>query len=81
MKMTVEISDELLAHAREVSQREGTTLRALVEEGLRTALALREQKAPYQWPDLSVTGLGLAPEIQAETWEPLRDRIYAGHGA
>jgi predicted nucleic acid-binding protein len=31
---------------------------------LRTALAMRERKAPYRWPDLSVPGEGLAPEIE-----------------
>ena len=55
---------------------EGTTMRTLIEEGLRAALARREQKTSYQWPDLSVSGEGLAPEIEEGSWEPLRDRIY-----
>ncbi len=67
--------------AQEVVQREGITLRALMEEGLRAALAHREQKASYQWPDLSVTGEGIAPEIEEGAWEPLRARIYPGRGA
>lgn len=81
MKTTVEISEDLFARTREVAQREGTTLRALIEEGLRVALARREQKASYEWPDLSVTSEGLAPEIEEGTWEPLHDRIYTGRGA
>ena len=81
MKTTVEISEDLFARTREVAQREGTTLRALIEEGLRVALARREQKASYEWPDLSVAGEGLAPEIEEGTWEPLHDRIYTGRGA
>ncbi len=81
MKTTVEISEDLFARTREVAQREGTTLRALIEEGLRTALARREHRVSYQWPDLSVTGEGLAPGIEEGTWESLRDRIYAGRGA
>lgn len=79
MKTTVEIAEDLFARTREVAQREGTTLHALIEEGLRAALARRE--GTYQWPDLSVTGEGLAPEIEEGNWEPLRDRIYAGRGA
>jgi hypothetical protein len=31
----------------------------------------------YKWPDLSVTGEGIDPEIEEGSWEPLRDRIYA----
>lgn len=81
MKTTVEIAEDLFARTREVAQREGTTLRALVEEGLRAALSRREQREPYQWPDLSVTGEGLVPEIAEGGWEPLRDRIYTGQGA
>jgi hypothetical protein len=81
MKTTVEIADELFVLTREVAQREGTTLRALIEEGLQAALARREEKASYRWPDLSVGGEGLVPEIEEGSWEPLRDLIYAGHGA
>jgi hypothetical protein len=81
MKTTVEIADELFARSREVAQREGMTLRTLIEEGLRAALARRELKPSYTWPDLSVGGEGLFPEIAEGGWEALRDRIYAGHGA
>ena len=81
MKTTVEIAEDLLVRIREVAQREGTTLRALIEEGLRVALARREQKTSYRWPDLSVGGEGLAPEIEEGTWEPLRDQIFTRRGA
>ena len=80
MKTTVEIAEDLLVRTREVAQREGTTLRALIEEGLRVALARREQKTSYRWPDLSVPGEGLAPEIEEGSWEPLREQIYTGRG-
>jgi hypothetical protein len=80
MKTTVEIAEDLFARTREVAQREGTTLRALIEEGLRVALARREKKPSYRWPDLSVTGEGLTPEIEDGSWETLRDRIYVGRG-
>jgi hypothetical protein len=81
MKTTVEIAEDLFARTREVAQREGTTLRALIEEGLQAALARREEKASYQWPDLSVAGEGLSPDIAEGSWEMLRDRIYTGQGA
>jgi metal-responsive CopG/Arc/MetJ family transcriptional regulator len=62
MKITIEITEELLARTLEVARREGITLRGLIEEALRTALAQRdrEQEVPYHWPDLSVDGEGLA---------------------
>jgi len=81
MKTTVEIAEDLFLRTREVAQREGTTLRALIEEGLQAALARREEKASYRWPDLSVGGEGLVPEVEEGSWEPLGDLIYAGRGA
>jgi hypothetical protein len=81
MKTTVEIAEDLFARTREVARSEGITLRALIEEGLRAALAQRARQEPYRWPDLSVAGEGLSPEIAEGAWEPLRDRIYAGQGA
>jgi hypothetical protein len=80
MKTTVEIAEDLFKRTREVAQLEGTTLRALIEEGLQAALARRDQKVSYRWPDLSVAGEGLSPEIEEGTWEPLRDRIYMERG-
>jgi Bacterial antitoxin of type II TA system, VapB len=80
MKTTVEIADELFARTREVAQREGTTMRALIEEGLRATLARRDQKTSYRWSDLSVPGEGLSPEIEEGSWERLRDLLYTGRG-
>ena len=42
MKTTIELADGLLADARRVAAEEGTTLRALLEEGLRAREAYRE---------------------------------------
>jgi len=38
MKTTIEIADDLFARSRKLADRQGITLRALVEEGLRLAL-------------------------------------------
>lgn len=81
MKTTVEIANDLLARTREIARRDETTLRDLIEEGLRIVLAQREQRASYQWPDLSVGGEGLSPEVEEGIWERAHDRIYKGRGA
>lgn len=81
MKTTVDIADDLFNRTRELAQREGTTLRALIEEGLQAALSRREKKPSYRWADLSVDGEGLSPEFEEGGWDAIRDRIYSERGA
>ncbi|MGH7643031.1 MAG: type II toxin-antitoxin system VapB family antitoxin [Candidatus Dormibacteria bacterium] len=45
MRTTVRIADELLDRAKVVAAREGTTLSAVVDEGLRLAVGRREAPA------------------------------------
>ncbi len=64
MKTTVEIADALLDEARDHARRNGTTLRALVEEGLRLMLdedpSVREERF-----ELLVWGeAGLKPGVE-----------------
>ncbi len=81
MKTTVEIADPVLAAARETAHREGTTLRSLVEEGLRLALERRESGERFRLRDASVGGAGLRPELEGAPWEAIRDRAYENRGS
>jgi hypothetical protein len=83
MKTTIEIADALLEEAKEVARSEGTTLRALVEEGLRAALKRRCEPRPrFKLRDASFKGgRGLTPEFEDATWDQIRDEIYRGRGA
>ena len=64
MKTTIEIADALLKEAQKVAARENTTLRALVEEGLRQALEGRRRKRrPFKLKLVTVRGRGLAPGV------------------
>jgi hypothetical protein len=80
MKTTIEISDPILIKARQLAARQGTTLRALIETGLRQVLA--EQRKPVQFRLRRVTfkGNGLRPELQGAGWDRLREMAYEGHG-
>ncbi|MBI4728696.1 MAG: DUF2191 domain-containing protein [Acidobacteria bacterium] len=81
MKTTVEISAPLLEAAKELAARAGTTLRALVETGLRRVLAEhRESGRAFVLPDRSVGGKGLRPEYQDADWAEIRRAAYEGRG-
>jgi hypothetical protein len=80
MKTTVEISDSLLREARKIAEREGITLRILIERGLRHAISERKRSKPFKLRDASFGGGGLQPEFRDASWEQLRDEIYNGRG-
>lgn len=81
MKTTIEIADALLLDARHVADREGTTLRALIEEGLREALRQRDTRPPFRLRDASFRGEGLQGEFATQDWPALRAAAYEGRGA
>lgn len=81
MKTTVEISDALLDQAKLVAAKEQTTLRELIEDGLRRVLAERKRAKPFRLKDGSYRGKGLVAELRGASWEAIRDRIYEGRGA
>lgn len=80
MKTTLEISDPLLREARKVAARERTTLRALVEQGLRTVVAEKKRKSTFRLRKASFKGRGLRPDLADAGWERLRDLAYEGRG-
>lgn len=81
MKTTIDIADALLTDARDIAAREGTTLRALIEEGLREVLARRrEQRACFELRDASFVGRGLQPGVDPSDWSAIASEIYEGRG-
>lgn len=80
MKTTIELADPLLDEARKVARREGTTVRALVEQGLRQVLAQKRRSTPFRLRDASFAGDGLRPELEGASWERLREMVYEGRG-
>jgi Arc/MetJ family transcription regulator len=81
MKTTIEISDTLMKEARKLAAREHTTLRNLVELGLRRVLAEKRSGARFHLRKVSFKGEGLQPELRNASWERVRELAYEGHGA
>ena len=80
MKTTIDIADSLLAEAKAVAVREGTTVRSLVEEGLRLAMARRGEGPPFQLRPASFRGDGVRPDVSLDQWEQVRGLVYGGRG-
>ena len=82
MKTTVEISDSLLNEARKLAEREGLTLRALVERGLRRIVAEATGTRPsFKLRPASYNGRGLQADLADASWDKIRDLAYEGRGA
>jgi hypothetical protein len=76
MKTTVDIADPVLREAQKVAAREGTTLRSLIEEGLRGILAEKRKKSQFRLRLVSFGGHGLRPELQGASWGEIRELSY-----
>jgi hypothetical protein len=82
MKTTIDLSDAAFEEAKRVAAREGTSLRALIEEGLRRVLAdRRARRGGFKLRRASFKGQGVAPEFEGESWPAVRDAIYRERGA
>ncbi len=73
MKTTIDIADSLFAQVKEQAAAEGTSFRAIVEEGLRLALGKRREAATFVLRDRSVAGRGLQ---RGQSWELPRELAY-----
>jgi Bacterial antitoxin of type II TA system, VapB len=80
MKTTVEIPQTLLDEARKLASHEGTTLRALVEEGLQRIIAERRHAGAFRLRKATFTGTGLQAGVAGVPWERIRDMAYEGRG-
>jgi hypothetical protein len=80
MKTTIDIADALFEQARRVAAREGTTIKALVEQGLENVLSERRAAPAFRLRDASYGGEGLQPAAAAASWDRLRELSCEGRG-
>lgn len=81
MKTTIEIRDDLMKAAKALANRQGTTLRAIIERGIRTTLKEEQIAKRYELADKSVKGKGLQADFRQATWADLRDAAYRERGS
>ncbi|MEE9496503.1 MAG: hypothetical protein V3V39_08245 [Desulfobacterales bacterium] len=80
MKTTVHIPDTLLEEARKIASREQTTIKALIEEGLRRTIDIRKHKSAFRLRKATFKGNGLQPDAAGASWEKIREMSYGGRG-
>lgn len=80
MKTTIQIPDSLFEEARKLAHQEQTTLKALVEQGLRRIIQDRKQRGEFHLRKATFKGSGLQPPLVGSTWEQIRQLSYEGRG-
>ena len=81
MKTTIDISDPLFQAARKAARERRTTLRALVEMGLRQVLEQPLQgRGAFKLRKASFRGEGLQEGVRRMDWDELRDLSYGDRG-
>jgi len=81
MKTSVEIPDSLFEQAKRLARRERTTMKALIEEGLRRLIAERKALKPFKLRRVTFRGKGLQTRMAGAGWQAMRDTIYEERGA
>jgi hypothetical protein len=76
VKTTIDIADDLLKRSQQLAKRKGSTLRAVLEEGLRLVLKDRRTPGsrPFCFPTFGKDGLNA--EFRDADWEKIRATIY-----
>jgi hypothetical protein len=80
MKTTIDIADAVLNEARKLAAKEGLTVKALVELGLRRVIAEKKRTGGFRLRQASFRGDGLQPGVKNAGWERIRDLAYGGRG-
>ena len=81
MKTTIEIPDDLMKAAKALARKRGTTLKSIIERGIRTTLKEEQRRAQFQLTDKSVKGRGLQDDFQHAKWADIRDAAYRERGS
>jgi len=81
MKTTIDIADRLLLRAKKLAAKRNTTLKTVVEDALRTALAAeRAAKPPAPPKTHTFRGRGLQSGLSWDDWSTIRSLAYEDRG-
>jgi hypothetical protein len=81
MKTTVDIPQSLLDEAKRLAANNRTTVKALIEEGLRRVIGEHKRTRKFRLRKATFKGEGLQADMEGASWEMIRERAYEGRGA
>jgi hypothetical protein len=79
-KTTIELPDALLRDAKRVALEERTSVKALIERGLRLVVRDRMRRGAFRLRRASFEGDGLVAGRSLSDWAAIREQIYAERG-
>ena len=80
MKTTVDIPQSLLDEAKKLASSHRTSVKALVEEGLRHVINEHQRTGTFRLRKATFKGEGFQTEMEGASWEGIRERAYEGRG-
>jgi hypothetical protein len=80
MKTTIEIPDSLFKEAKRLAARDGTTVKTLIENGLRQVISQRKHPHVFKLRKATFKGRGIQPSASGLNWDQLRELVYEGQG-
>jgi hypothetical protein len=81
MKTTIQIPDSLLEEVRKLAQQEHTTMKVIVEMGLRRIVSERKRRSRFRLRKATFKGKGLQPHLTGTPWDQILQLSYEGRGA
>ena len=76
MKTTIDIADDLLLRAKQEAKASQTTLRSLIEAGLREILGRSAASKRRPVEPVTFRGEGLQAEFRGTGWDAVREAVY-----
>jgi hypothetical protein len=81
MKTTIQIPDMLFEEVRKLAHQEHSTMKDIIEEGLRRIVSERKRRGQFKLRKVTFKGHGLQPHLTGTSWDQILQISYEGRGA
>ena len=81
MKTTIQIPDVLFEEVRMLARQENTTVKVIIEEGLRPIISERKRRSYFKLRKVTFKGTDFQPHLAGTIWYQILQVSYEGRGA